>query len=203
MTRQARWTVVAVLVILSMALSPISTIPTPAQAGSGVTSPSQAKAGQGPILQPTPSPDTKSSDTGKESSPDQAGPVAPLPNPPTSKDISPEAVALSKIDPLLRDTAQKGGSETILIKVLASSQVDLSRYGQIVASGKADPLGYTHILLRVPARYLLKLASDAEVAAVAYTGSRLGPEPPDPEAPGAASGRVMPHSESTSSASDD
>jgi uncharacterized repeat protein (TIGR01451 family) len=104
--------------------------------------------------------------------------------------VSPEAWAMSKIDPLLHDEIEAsqsseavGGGE-ILVQILASPEIDLSRYGQVVAQTNPDPLGLVYFLVRVSPRLLVKIAGRTDVAAIASLGPKPAPEPPDPEAPG-------------------
>ncbi len=90
-------------------------------------------------------------------------------------------LAVSKIDPRLRDTAEQGGKEMIDLYVAVLEGTDLSQYMSrmivrpVVFGGVQDVYGQTS------ADNLLKIAQDAGVVALVAIGGEMREKPYDPE----------------------
>jgi uncharacterized repeat protein (TIGR01451 family) len=81
----------------------------------------------------------------------------------------------------------RAGDETlvrVLVVVEASARIDLSTYGRVLTDAELSHLGLRHVTLEIPADRLAKLASLPGVVAIADTGPRPAPEPPDLGEPG-------------------
>ena len=114
-------------------------------------------------------------------------PSSPSPPPPETAQTPlslTTAQAISRIDPLLRDTALAGEDQPVLVWAMASEGVDLTPYGQVLADAGQDIVGMRRVFLRVPARNLLKMAGVDGVSAIVSIEPKPEPAPPDPESPG-------------------
>jgi len=111
-----------------------------------------------------------------------------LPTPNPQKDISqlervavasPE-VALQKIDPYLRELAQKGGKEVVQVSIAAKPGTDLSKYLDWMIV-RPVILGTQRIYGRTTASQLLDIAARPDVAAIVAMGQEMRDKPYDAE----------------------
>ena len=90
-------------------------------------------------------------------------------------------LAMSKIDPTLREAAQVGGKDSISLYVSAKEGTDLSKYlSRIIA--RPALLGKQNIYGQTIASNLLKIAQEPNVLALVAVGSEMRDKPYDPEA---------------------
>ncbi|MGD2177173.1 MAG: S8 family serine peptidase, partial [Anaerolineae bacterium] len=90
-------------------------------------------------------------------------------------------LAMSKIDPLLREAAEKGGKETVDLYAAVKEGTDLSEYMSRTIVRPAIFGGTQNIYGQTTASNLLKIAQKPGVLALVKVGSELEQKPYDPE----------------------
>jgi len=111
------------------------------------------------------------------------------PQPPTNErlealqrveELSPE-LAMSKIDPRLRDAAEQGGKELVDLYVSVVAGTDLSKYMSRMIVRPAVFGGVQDIYGQTVASNLLKIAQEPNVVALVKVGGEMREKPYDPE----------------------
>jgi len=107
------------------------------------------------------------------------------PKPPTDElqrveELSPE-LAMSKIDPLLREAAEKGGKDLVDLYVAVRPGTDLSEYLSRMIVRPAIFGGTQNIYGQTTASNLLKIAQEPSVLALVAVGGEMQDKPYDPE----------------------
>jgi len=105
------------------------------------------------------------------------------------QEVSPE-LAMSKIDPLLQETAEKGGKDLVDLYVSVKAGTDLSEYLSRVIVRPVIFGGTQNIYGQTTASNLLKIALEPNVLALVKVGAELRDTPYDPEAEDAPDNRA-------------
>ena len=120
--------------------------------------------------------------------PDMVAPQRPLPPGGSAAHMGAERadevsseLAISKIDPLLRDAAEKGGKEIVDLYVAVEEGTDLSDYMSRIIVRPALFGGTQNIYGQTAASNLLKIAREPRVLAVVKVGAEMEEKPYDPE----------------------
>ncbi|MEA3375305.1 MAG: S8 family serine peptidase, partial [Chloroflexota bacterium] len=90
-------------------------------------------------------------------------------------------LAMSKIDPLLRETAEAGGKETVDLYVSVKPGTDLSEYMSRMYTRPEVLNGLQHVYGQTTAGNLLVIAREPGVFALVRTSAELRDKPYDPE----------------------
>ncbi|MGD2146044.1 MAG: 5'-nucleotidase C-terminal domain-containing protein, partial [Anaerolineae bacterium] len=155
MIRKTLWRATTALIVLSMAV---------------------------PLVQAAPVPDVDPAPPAVASSQQPPPPrqaVAPM-QAERVEEVSAE-LALSKIDPLLRDAAERGGKEEVGLYVAVKAGTDLSQYLSDMIVRPAVFGGTQNIYGKTAAGNLLKIAQEYGVAALVAVGAEMRDKPNDPE----------------------
>jgi uncharacterized repeat protein (TIGR01451 family) len=111
------------------------------------------------------------------------------PEPPTDErinavqqveEVTPE-LAMSKIDPLLRDAAEQGGKDVVDLYVSVQAGTDLSQYLSRMIVRPVAFGGTQNIYGQTTANNLLKIAQEPNVIALVAVGGEMRDKPYDPE----------------------
>jgi len=106
-----------------------------------------------------------------------------------AQEVSPE-LAMSKIDPLLREAAEQGGKDLIDLYVSVKAGTDLSEYLSRMIVRPVIFGGTQNIYGQATASNLLKIAQEPNVLALVKVGTELRDTPYDPEAEDAPDNRA-------------
>ncbi|MDY7076243.1 MAG: S8 family serine peptidase [Chloroflexota bacterium] len=154
MLRKTLWRVMTMLIIISMMVPFVQAAPTMEQPAA-------------PALQEPP--------PGRPEPPTERGEEIQL-----AEEVTPE-LALSKIDPLLREAAEMGGKDLIDLYVSVKAGTDLSQYMSRMYARPVIFGGTQNVYGQTAANNLLKIAQEPDVLALVAFGSEMREKPYDPE----------------------